>query len=105
MQQFEIYLANLDPNQGAEIKKTRPVIIVSPNEMNNHLKTVIVAPITSQLHQNIPTRIKIILQDTVSYIVLEQLRTLDKNRLYKFIDNASKNVHNNIKNTLIEMFT
>lgn len=104
MKQFEVYIANLDPAQGIEIEKTRPVIIVSPNEMNLYLKTVIIAPLTSQFHENIPTRIEIILQGKVSYIVLDQLRTLDKSRLHKFVGNSPKQVNSNIKNVLLEMF-
>lgn len=105
MKQFEIYIANLDPTKGTEINKTRPVIIVSPNEMNSALRTVIVAPITSQVHANIPTRIKISLQNKISYVVLDQLRTLDKTRLYKYVDVLAEAGCENIKNTLVEMFS
>lgn len=105
MRQFEVYIANLDPTKGVEIKKTRPVVIISPNEMNSALCTVIIAPITSQTHANIPTRIKISLQDTVSYVVLDQLRTLDKTRLYKHVGALPKSSIEDIKNILIEMFS
>ena len=105
MKQFEVYIANLDPTKGTEINKTRPVVIVSPDEMNGALRTVIIAPITSQVHANIPTRIKFSLQDKISYVVLDQLRTLDKTRLYKHIANLTENDCESIKNTLIEMFS
>ena len=105
MEQFEVYIANLDPTKGTEINKTRPVIIVSPNEMNGALRTVIIAPITSQVHANIPTRIKISLQNKVSYIVLDQLRTLDKTRLYKYVGVLAESYAEEVKNTLLEMFS
>lgn len=105
MKQFEIYIANLDPTKGTEIKKTRPVVIISPNEMNAALRTVIIAPVTSQVHENIPTRIKINLQNNISYVVLDQLRTLDKTRLYKYVGDLSKNSASEIRDTLIEMFS
>lgn len=104
MKQFEIYIANLDPTKGTEMKKIRPVIIVSPNEMNDYLKTVIIAPITSQFHANIPTRVMFTLQNINSYIALDQLRTLDKSRLFKHVGNIPNKVSNSIKNILLEMF-
>lgn len=105
MKQFEIYIANLDPTKGTEINKTRPVVIISPNEMNGALRTVIVAPITSQIHANIPTRVKVNLQDKINYVVLDQLRTLDKTRLYKYIGVLTKIHAEDVKNTLLEMFS
>jgi len=104
MKQFEIYVANLDPTIGAEIKKTRPVMIISPNEMNNNIRTVIVAPITSQTHNNIPTRIEIDINGRLSYVVLDQIRTLDKKRLTKFILKISLEEQEEIKHSLQEMF-
>lgn len=104
MKQFEVYIANLDPTKGIEIKKTRPVVIISPDEMNIPLGTVIIAPITSKVHANIPTRVKINLQNNTSYVVLDQLRTLDKTRLYKYIGVLTKDSVAEIKNVLLEMF-
>lgn len=104
MNQFEIYIANLDPTIGSEIKKTRPVVIISPNELNHHLRTVIVAPITSKVHNNIPTRIKIKLDNQINYVVLDQLRTLDKVRLTKKIATLTEDEFTEIKNSLLEMF-
>ena len=105
MKQFEIHLANLDPTVGAEINKTRPVIIVSPNELNGALKTVIVAPITSQHHGEIPFRTPINLNTKTNYVALDQMRALDKSRLYKRIVSISKDEAEGIQNTLIEMFS
>ena len=77
--QYSIVLVNLDPTIGSEIKKTRPCIIISPNEMNFNINTIIVAPMTSK-SRNYPTRVKI---DDNSYIVLDQIRTIDKKRIIK----------------------
>jgi len=77
--QYSIVLVNLDPTIGSEIKKTRPCVIISPNEMNFNINTIIVAPMTSK-SRNYPTRVKI---DDNSYIVLDQIRTIDKKRVIK----------------------
>ena len=77
--QYSIVLVNLDPTIGSEIKKTRPCAIISPNEMNFNINTVIIAPMTSK-SRNYPTRIKI--YDN-SFIVLDQIRTIDKQRIIK----------------------
>ena len=77
--QYSIVLVNLDPTIGSEIKKTRPCVIISPNEMNFNINTVIIAPMTSK-SRNYPTRIKI--YDN-SFIVLDQIRTIDKQRIIK----------------------
>lgn len=105
MKQFEIYLANLDPTVGSEINKTRPVVIISPNELNGALKTVITAPITSQHHGEIPYRTQISLNTKTNYVALDQMRTLDKSRLYKRLVSISKNEAEMIQDTLIEMFS
>lgn len=85
MRQFDIIACNLDPTIGYEISKTRPCVIISPDEMNAYLKTVIIAPVTS-IERKLPTRITIhksadnhLKQD--SYIALDQIKTVDKNRL------------------------
>lgn len=85
MRQFDIISCNLDPTIGYEISKTRPCVIISPDEMNAHLKTVIIAPVTS-IERKLPTRITISKTDDNhlkqdSYIALDQLKTVDKNRL------------------------
>ena len=79
---FEVHLVRLDPTEGREIRKTRPCLIISPNEMNRHIDTVIVAPMTTQ-GREYPTRIPVRFQRKSGQIVLDQIRTLDKNRLVK----------------------
>lgn len=78
--QYEIYWVNLDPVIGKEMKKTRPCVIISPNEMNLHLGTVIIAPLTSTI-RNYPTRIKVVLNNKQGMIALDQIKTIDKIRL------------------------
>jgi mRNA interferase MazF len=79
---FDVLLISLDPSKGSEIKKTRPCVVVSPNEMNKYIKTIIVAPMTSKI-KNYPTRIPVIFDDKEGSIVLDQIRTIDKSRIIK----------------------
>ena len=82
MKRFEIWLIQFDPSKGAEIKKTRPAVIVSPNTINAHLQTIIVAPLTSTV-RNYPSRIPTSFENKGGQIALDQLRTVDKSRLKK----------------------
>ncbi|TAN55008.1 MAG: type II toxin-antitoxin system PemK/MazF family toxin, partial [Rhodospirillales bacterium] len=84
VQRFGIYWVSLDPTQGSEIKKTRPCIVISPEEMNRHLATVIVAPMTSTI-KGYPTRVPIATGKKAGEVVLDQVRTVDKSRLNKRI--------------------
>ncbi len=79
---FEIYLINLDPTVGSEIKKTRPCLIVSPDEINHNIRTVIIAPLTTK-GQPYPTRLPCRFQSKKGQIVLDQIRTVDRMRLVK----------------------
>jgi len=100
---FEIYYINLDPTIGHEIKKTRPCVIISPDEMNHNISTVIIAPITSKL-RNYPTRISCRIEGKQGQIVLDQIRTVDKVRLIKKIDTLSKSAQIKVVSILQEMF-
>ena len=82
--QFDVYLMNLDPIMGSEIQKTRPCLIISPDEMNRHIRTVIVAPMTTA-GKDYPTRVKCKFKRKKGQIVLDQIRTIDKTRLIKKI--------------------
>jgi mRNA interferase MazF len=82
VRRFDVYLTNLDPTVGSEIKKIRPCLIISPDEMNRHIKTVIVAPMTSA-GKDYPTRIACRFKSKDGLIVLDQIRTIDKTRLIK----------------------
>ncbi len=82
VKRFDVYLINLDPTVGSEIQKTRPCVIISPDEMNRHIRTVIVAPMTSA-NKDYPTRVSCQFRKKQGQIVLDQIRTLDKSRLMK----------------------
>jgi mRNA interferase MazF len=101
---FEIYYVNLDPTIGSEIKKTRPCVIISPDEMNHNISTVIIAPITSKL-RNYPTRVPCKAEGKQGQIVLDQIRTVDKIRLIKKIDTLNKITQAKVLNVLKEMFS
>ncbi len=100
---YEVYLINLDSTIGSEIKKTRPCVIISPNEMNKHISTLIIAPLTST-KRNYPTRINCKVQGKAGQIVLDQIRTVDKKRLIKKIDTLNKNTRIKLHKVLSEMF-
>lgn len=101
--QFDVYLVALDPTLGSEIKKTRPCIIVSPDEMNRHLNTVIIAPLTSTI-KNYPTRVNLAFQEKQGQVVLDQIRTVDNRRLVKKLGIISSKTKLSISKLLIEMF-
>jgi mRNA interferase MazF len=102
MRQYEIYLVNLDPTVGYEIQKTRPCVIVSPDEMNKHIGTIIIAPMTTKSHKY-PTRLEINLQNKKGWIVLDQIRTIDKQRLIKKVGEIDENDVLKIKEIIMEM--
>ncbi|MBU2506921.1 MAG: type II toxin-antitoxin system PemK/MazF family toxin [Bacteroidetes bacterium] len=101
---FNVFLVSLDPTIGREIKKTRPCVIVSPNEMNRNISTIIIAPLTSRL-RNYPTRVPCKVDGKQGQIVLNQIRTADKSRLIKKIDALEKRVKSKVLNVLNEMFS
>jgi len=99
---FEVWLVQLDPTQGAEIKKTRPCVILSPDEMAP-LRTAIVAPMTSQGF-TYPTRIACTFHDKSGFVLLDRLRTVDKVRLVKRLGILSDDEQRQITRCLLEMF-
>jgi len=100
----EIYLVNLDPTRGSEIKKMRPCVIISPDELNSHLRTFIVAPMTSGQHAY-PFRVPCRFQGRTGYVVLDQIRTIDRERLVRRLGRlAPKNIQSALL-VLQEMFT
>lgn len=106
---FQIVLVNLDPVRGAEISKTRPCLIVSPDEMNNALSKVIVVPLTSPPPRTLPTRIMIKSTSSSalandSYAVLDQIKTIDKTRIHKTIGEISEAEKSEITGRLLELF-
>jgi mRNA interferase MazF len=104
VKRFEVYLINLDPTIGSEIKKTRPCVVVSPDEMNLYIKTVIIAPMTTR-ERPYPTRIGCQLQGKEGQIVLDQIRTVDKARLVKRVGQIDKKTKAEVLARLQEMFS
>ena len=100
--QYAIVLVNLDPTLGSEIQKTRPCVVVSPNEMNKHLNTIIIAPMTSSLKEY-PTRVAVNHNSKKEMIALDQIRTVDKKRILKVLGKLNKTEIQCTKEVLKEM--
>lgn len=103
VKRFEIYLVSLDPTIGREIKKTRPCLIISPDEMNQHISTFIVAPMTTS-GRAYPTRVPCRFQGKDGQIVLDQIRTVDKARLVKRLGQINTTTQKAVLALLTEMF-
>ena len=100
---FEVYLVNLDPTIGSEIKKTRPCLIISPDEMNRYITTVIIAPMTTK-GRDYPTRINLQFQGKEGQIVLDQIRTVDKTRLVRKLGDINQVTQQKVLAVLAELF-
>lgn len=100
----DVFLINLDPSRGSEIQKTRPCVIVSPDELNAHLRTFIVAPLTTGSHAY-PFRISCRFQGRAGHIVLDQIRTVDRERLVRCLGKLSSPTLGRALAILQEMFT
>lgn len=103
IKRFEVYLVNLDPNVGSEIQKSRPCLVISPDEMNAYIATVIVAPMTTK-RRDYPTRVACQFQGKEGQIVLDQIRRVDKARLVKRLGLIDPGIQNQVLGTLAEMF-
>lgn len=101
--QYDIVLVNLDPTVGSGMKKTRPCVVISPNEMNFYLQTIVIAPMTTS-SKNYPTRIMTIRNEVNSWIVIDQVRTIDRNRIVKKMDSLSELEINLVKEIIKETF-
>lgn len=99
----EVWLVSLDPTQGVEIQKTRPCLVISPDEMNKHLRSVIIAPMTTVIRPY-PTRVAIRFQGKHGQIVLDQLRAVDRQRLLRKLGRVASSTAHAASATLIEMF-
>jgi len=100
--QYSIYLVNLDSTIGHEIQKTRPCLVISPDEMNQNIATVIIAPLTSK-SRNYPTRVEIQLQGKNGWIVLDQIRTIDKGRIIRKVGKIPPQQIQRVKSVIKEM--
>ena len=103
VKRFEVYLVNLDPTLGSEIQKTRPCLIISPDEMNDHIATVIVAPMTTK-GRMYPTRVNCQFEGKEGQVVLDRIRTVDKIRLVKKIGKINASTQKEVLVVLMEMF-
>ncbi len=103
VKQYQIVLVNLDPTVGSEIKKTRPCVIISPDEMNRHLNTIVISPMTST-SKKYPTRIKIKHNKKTGWIVIDQIRTIDKTRVIKVLGELTRKETAQVKSVLKETF-
>jgi mRNA interferase MazF len=103
VKRFDVYLINLDPTVGSEIKKTRPCLVISPDEMNRYIATVIVAPMTTK-GRPYPTRVPCRFQGKDGQVVLDQIRTVDKSRLVRKLGRITKPTQANVLSVLAEMF-
>lgn len=105
LKQYHVVLVNLDPTVGSEIKKTRPCVIISPDEINSNLQTIIIAPLTSK-SKAYPTRVEVVYDKTTGWVVLEQIRTIDKKRIVKtgsrLSDKEIQKIKSVIKETLVD---
>ena len=104
VRRFEVYLINLDPTVGSEIKKARPCLIISPDEMNRRIATVIVAPLTTK-GRGYPTRVLCNFQGKAGEIVLDQIRAVDKTRLVRRLGVIDEATRINVLEVLAEMFS
>ena len=100
---FDVYLVNLDPAIGSEIQKTRPCLIVSPDEMNRYIRTVIVAPMTTK-GRPYPTRVECTFEGKEGQVVLDQIRTADKARLVKRLGRIGEQTQEEVLAGLAELF-
>jgi mRNA interferase MazF len=102
VKQYDVYWVNLDPTIGSEIQKTRPGVIITPDEMNDNINTIIIAPLTTKSH-NYPTRLKTNIDGKNCWIVLDQIRAVDKSRLKDKIGELSKRDISKLKKIINEM--
>jgi mRNA interferase MazF len=103
VKRFDVYRINLDPTIGSEIQKTRPCLIISPDEMNRFIRTVIVAPMTTK-GRHYPTRVECKFKGKHGQIVLDQIRTVDKTRLVRRLGRIDKQTQTEVLSILGEMF-
>ena len=103
LNQYQIVLVNLDPTIGSEMKKTRPCVIISPNEMNKYLQTIVIAPMTRN-SKPYPTRVEVKHNKTKGWIVLDQIRTIDRKRVIKSLGALNEKEIYNVKITIKETY-
>lgn len=103
IRQYQIVLVNLDPTIGSEMKKTRPCVVISPDEMNKYLQTIVVSPMTSN-SKSYPTRVEVKHNKTKGWVVLDQIRTIDRKRIVKLFDSLTDKEINKVKAIIHETY-
>jgi mRNA interferase MazF len=103
VKRFDVFLVNLDPTVGTEIQKTRPCLVISPDELNDYIQTAILAPMTTKSH-SYPTRVACRFEGKQAYIVLDQIRTVDKRRLIKNLGRIDQRTQSQVLEVLAELF-
>ena len=103
VRRYDVHLVNLAPTRGREIRKTRPCVVVSPDEMNRHIRTAIIAPMTSA-RRDYPTRVDVTFQDKQGQVALDRIRTVDKSRLVRCLGRLPEDRARAIADTLQSMF-
>jgi mRNA interferase MazF len=103
VKRFDVFLVNLAPTVGSEIQKTRPCVVISPDEMNRYIATIIIAPMTTK-GKAYPTRVVCQFQGRDGQVILDRIRTIDKTRLVKKLGQISQDEQRVVLNTLAEMF-
>lgn len=103
VKRYDIHWVDLNPVMGSEMSKIRPAVIISPDELNQHLRTVIIAPLTSTI-RNYPFRIKVMADNKMGEIALDQLRTIDKSRLKGKLATLTENKRKELHQLLRQMF-
>jgi len=104
VKRFEVYLVKLDPTVGSEIHKTRPCLVISPDEINRFINTIIVAPMTTK-GRLYPTRVPLKFKSKRGHVVLDQIRTVDKTRLVKKLGQVDSQTQRAVLSLLNEMFS
>lgn len=103
LRQYQIVLVNLDPTIGSEMKKTRPCVIISPDEMNKYLQTIVIAPMTTS-SKSYPTRVQVKHGRAKGWVVLDQIRTVDRQRIVKILDHLTEKEMHSVKTVIHETF-
>ncbi|HRY31386.1 MAG TPA: type II toxin-antitoxin system PemK/MazF family toxin [Bacteroidales bacterium] len=103
VKQYQIIIVNLDPTLGSEIRKTRPCLVISPDEMNKHLRTIVIAPITSTSKDYV-TRVRFELEGKLNWIALDQIRTIDLTRIIRIIGTLEQKEIRRVKSIIKETF-
>lgn len=103
IKQYQVVIVNLDPTQGSEIRKTRPCVVISPNEMNQFLNTIVIAPLTSSV-KALPTRVAVNLEEKISFMAIDQIRTIDKSLIIKLLSQLTELEIKTTKEVLLHTF-